>query len=387
MGVVEVLRNMRNFVRRNPAVLIVGPTPPPYHGGSVDTETILRFMPRDKFCILHLDTSDRRPLADGIGTLDVMNVYLAIKHAIGFIRILVSEEPSIAYIPISQGTLGFLRDSLFLISSRLFKQKVIVQLPGGDFQTFFQGSNAVMKGLIKFTLKSATRAIVEGECLKGTFDGIIPLERVRAVPIGTDGSKLLAEGKNLSRRKGHYVILFLSSLRRSKGFMDVIHSIPNVLDKEKDVEFVFAGEMRLTKEERTEINSFIVRSNIAQAITFTGAVAGEDKVKLFHSADVFVLPSYGEGFPTVLVEALAAGLPIITTKVGAIPEVVIDGENGFYVKPGDSQAIAERILLLLKDDHVRDEMKRRNRERFLKQYTPPHFVNRLSKVFDEALEG
>jgi glycosyltransferase involved in cell wall biosynthesis len=291
------------------------------------------------------------------------------------------------YIPISQNTLGFLRDSLFLISSKFFKKKVIVQLAGSNFQTFFQGSNWIMRGLIRFNLKSVTRAVVEGECLKGVFDGIIPAERVRAVPLGTEGTKLLAEGRISGCYKGHYVILFLSSLRRSKGFMDVVRSIPNVSEKEKNVEFVFAGEMRLTGEERTEIDGFIGRSNIAHLITFTGPVAGEDKVKLFHSADIFVLPSYNEGLPTVLLEALAAGLPIITTDVGAIKEVVVCGENGLYVEPGDSQTIAERIVFLLKDDHLRYEMKRRNRERFLKQYTPIHFVNRLLKVFEETLEN
>jgi glycosyltransferase involved in cell wall biosynthesis len=344
-------------------------------------------MPRDRFCVLHLDTSDRRPLAKGIGTLDVVNVYLAIKHAIGFIKILANEKPTITYIPISQNTLGFLRDSLFLISSKLFKKKVIVQLAGSDFQAFFQGSNWVMRRLIRFALKSVCRAVVEGECLKGVFDGIIPADRVRAVALGTDGTRLLAEGKSSGRHKGHDVVLFLSSLRRSKGFMDVVRSIPNVLEKEKDVEFVFAGEMRLTREEGTEIEEFIGRSNIAHVITFTGPVVGEDKVKLFHIADIFVLPSYNEGLPTVLMEALAAGLPIITTDVGAIKEVVVCGENGLYVEPGDSESIAERILFLLKDDNLRHEMKRRNRERFLKQYTPIHFVNRLSKVFEETLEN
>jgi glycosyltransferase involved in cell wall biosynthesis len=93
-----------------------------------------------------------------------------------------------------------------------------------------------------------------------------------------------------------------------------------------------------------------------------GIVTGEQKNKLVLEADIFALPSYNEGLPIALLEAMAAGMAIITTPVGGIPEVITDGDNGFLVAPGNISDLAEKLTILVNNQELRQKMGWRNRK-------------------------
>lgn len=80
-------------------------------------------------------------------------------------------------------------------------------------------------------------------------------------------------------------------------------------------------------------------------------MTGREKVDLFQSAMIYILPSYGENLPFSLLEAMALGLPVVTTPVGAIPEIVKDGQNGFLVEPGDVRALASSVIVCWMTNH------------------------------------
>ncbi len=101
---------------------------------------------------------------------------------------------------------------------------------------------------------------------------------------------------------------------------------------------------------------------------------------------MLILPSKNEGQPYVILEAIAAGLPIIATNVGCVPEMVQDGLNGFLIEPGDIEALAEKICVLLTDDALRRKMGQASRERFLAEFTFDKFAERMRAVFAAVLE-
>jgi glycosyltransferase involved in cell wall biosynthesis len=109
------------------------------------------------------------------------------------------------------------------------------------------------------------------------------------------------------------------------------------------------------------------------------------KYDLLAQADVFVLPSYSEGQPYAILEAMAAGLPIISSGVGCIPEAVIDGENGFILKPRSVKAFADAATLLLGDEVLRKKMGGASRRRFLDHCTFVRFAKDINRVFEEVL--
>lgn len=102
------------------------------------------------------------------------------------------------------------------------------------------------------------------------------------------------------------------------------------------------------------------------------------------TSDVFVLPSLSEGFPVVSLEAMASGLPIVATKVGGLPEIVKDGENGFLVEPKSPEQIAERVLLFLNNDELRQRISRNNKEK-VKEYSWGSVVSKLERLYQSLL--
>ena len=106
------------------------------------------------------------------------------------------------------------------------------------------------------------------------------------------------------------------------------------------------------------------------------------------NADIFIFPTYyrNEGHPWVIVEALAAGLPIISTDKGAIIESVIDGYNGYIVKPKSPNQITEKIIKLMNDKNLRDQMSANNLNIYNKKLTEKKLVDNFSSVFDEVLK-
>ena len=369
----------------SPRILVIGPTPPPYNGVSVVMDTLLSSDIAKKFELVLLDTADRRGLTN-VGRFDWHNVTLALRHGLAFLWLLIPRRPDIIYIPIAQGTLGYLRDCLFLVPSRLLGHRVIVHLHGSDFREFYQRSSVLMKKLIRWTLGKVRRGVVLGESLRGVFAGLVPADRVAVVPNGIEPVPAVGDKAPLvSVRPGGYrQILYLSNLIRHKGFIDVLHTIPLVLREEPKTRFILAGDL-VYPEEIQEARGFIGRNHLHGFVKMPGVVVGDEKARLLHESTLFVFPPITpEGQPLVILEAMSAGLPIIATPQGAIPEMVADGENGFLVPAEDPAAIADRILLLLHDEDLRRRMGEASRERFAERYTLDRWTKDLACVFHEV---
>jgi len=375
---VNIKNNKKNIV-------YMAPTPPPYMGPSIATQTILNSRFIDEFHVIHIDTADRRPLSN-IGKIDITNVYLALKHYCVLLHKVLFSKVDLVYIPISQTAVGFLRDIPFIVLSKLFKKKVILHLRGGYFREFYNSSGRVMKYIIEKTLLKIDRMIVLGECLKALFDGLIPEEKLSVVPNGADLS--FDVGGHNTPRKEYITILFLSNLIESKGFKDVLYSVRNVIHKHDNVRYKFAGDWR-RNEDKLECEDYIKRENIHDYVEFVGTVTGIQKVQLFHDTDIFVFPTYYpmEGHPWVIVEALASGLPIITTNQGCIRESVIHGENGYIIPHRSPKAIAERTVQLVENPILRKKMGLKSRELYEANFTKEHFVQRMIGAVNLTLYG
>jgi len=344
-------------------------------GPSVATEIILNSRFVEEFNVIHIDTADRRPL-NKLTKIDITNIYLGLKHFFLLLWKLLFTKADLVYIPISQRTVGFLRDTLFIFLSKLFKKKVVLHLRGGYFREFYNSSCRVTKYIIRKTLKYVDRMIVLGDCLKHLFDGLIPPEKLSVVPNGLNMSFDLDEERNPNG--GKFAILFLSNLIETKGFKEVLYTVKQVTQRHPNVKYVFAGGWRKKKDKR-ECEDYIEKEKINDYVDFTGTVNGKQKTKLLKDADLFVFPTYYpmEGHPWAVVEAMAAGLPIITTDQGCIKESVIDGENGFIIPKRDAEAITEKIIHLIENSKQREDMGRKSRELYEANFTQEHFVQRM----------
>lgn len=373
-------------VRSRPRILVIGPTPPPYNGMSVSTENLLKSGLRERFDLILLDTADRRGLTN-VGKFDLENVLVALRLGLKFLWLIGTKRPDVVYVPIAQNRLGYLRDCLLLVPCRLLRRRVVVHLHGSDFRRFCEQSPGWFRWLVRWTLRDVRKAIVLGQQLRGMFDGLVPEQRVSVIANGIPRLTVDPDCRpRADTDSGRRQVLYLGTVMQAKGFMDIVRSLPLVLRDVPTTHYVIAGE-HCDPEEIREAVAFIQGNELQNAVTMAGVVAGQEKMRVLLESDVFAFPPVApEGQPLVILEAMAAGLPIITTDQGAIRETVLDGVNGFIVPKGNPQAIAEKIVLLLKDERLRRRMGQASRERFLEHYTLERWGEDMCRVFDEAVK-
>ncbi len=179
----------------------------------------------------------------------------------------------------------------------------------------------------------------------------VPESRVWNIPTGggidvsrfssADGARVRA--KHL-REEGKWLVLFAGRLTKQKRIPDLLHAAERVTKELPGTVFVIAGDGR----EGSAAKALCGRLHLQDKVVFTGNVAYEEMPRYFAAADVFALPSAYEGTARVLMESVAAGLPVVTTRVSGVSELVADGENGHIVPVGRPQEMAEKLIHVLR---------------------------------------
>ena len=142
-------------------------------------------------------------------------------------------------------------------------------------------------------------------------------------------------------------------------------------------------------QDRVACEDYLEKEGIRDYVEFPGTIAGREKIEQLQKADIFVFPTYYpfEGHPWVIVEAMASGLPIITTDHGCIKESVIGGENGFIIPKRNAEAVAEKIVYLIEHPDVRERMGKKSRQLYEANFTKEHFVQRMIDTVNLTLNG
>jgi glycosyltransferase involved in cell wall biosynthesis len=185
---------------------------------------------------------------------------------------------------------------------------------------------------------------------------------------------------------GERGVLFMGRLSAPKGIHDLLDAIPAVLARHPEARFVLGGVAESEAHERA-LREEVARHDWSDRVAFLGSLEGGDRVLAYASSSVFVSPSWTEAFPLVVPEAMAAGLPMVVTAVGAIPDFVRDGEDGWLVPPRDPAALAERVNRLLDDEPSRRRMSEHVRERAPREFDIEVGAARVRTVIAELLRG
>jgi len=250
-------------------VVFLGKLPPPFIGPAVATKIILNSELKDKFDIIHLDTSDHRDI-NTLGKFDLINIFLQLKHYFLLFWMLAKHRPEMVYVPSAQTTVGYLRDIPYILIIKLFRKKVICHLRGGNFRNWFESRGKMMKWLVRRIQKKIDGQIVLGDNLRYMFKRLMPDEKIFVVPNGGN-----FKFNHIPKNEEKILVLFLSNFIRSKGVLDVLFSTKLVFEKISQVEFIFSGHMR-DKQTEKELKEFLEK-NPRIPIRITGPVAGKEK--------------------------------------------------------------------------------------------------------------
>ncbi|MDB4225163.1 glycosyltransferase family 4 protein [Flavobacteriaceae bacterium] len=358
-------------------VVIIGKLPPPYMGPAIATQIILNSELKDEFDLIHFNVTLNKTI-ETQGKKSFNKVFTSIKLYLKYNKCLNIHKPDMVLVPFAQETIGFYKDIPYLLLPRLKRIKVIGQLRGSNFKTWLQNSSYLTNKVVHFTLKKTNGIIVLGNNLRYLFTDIFKAEKIFVVPNGADFSF-----PSIKQVESCINILYFANMYESKGVEKVVDAAIK-LDNPKCI-FTFAGGWR--KDGKFKNNLLQKVKNSTSMINVIPPVSGNKKFSLFAKADIFVFPPIApEGHPWVLVEAMAAGLPIISTDQGAIVESVIDGENGFIVDAGSSDQIVKKLQLLIDNEKLRLKMATRSKQLYTDKFTEKCMVENLSHVFNEILK-
>ncbi len=353
-------------------VLIVGKIPPPYYGTSVWTNILKK---SGYFTVFDSKINES---VKTIGERQFGKVFRTFFVYLNFIRIIRKTNPKVTLIPISQSLIGYIKDSIFIFISLIYSDKILVFLHGGNFKNWFDDRSLTIKWFVEFTLIKTDGVIVLGDRLKHLFTEFFPYESIFVSPNGIN-----IDFPNVKKNNDQIVtILYLGNLQVSKGIKSVVNSIKWLKNCKVDFKVDVIGNWRDTKT-RDWALKFVHEFDLP--INFLGPKYEAEKYKHMKLSDIFIFtPVSEEGHPFVIIEALAAGLPVISSNRGAISESVIDNLNGFIVEPNDTKGIADKLRKLIEDKDLRKKMGMESRRLYKKKYTEKNMVERLKAICDEV---
>jgi glycosyltransferase involved in cell wall biosynthesis len=326
---------------KRPRLLVVGPLPPPPGGVETVTKAVLDSDAFRGFEILHLNLSKNRP-KETAGKFDLGNLRWAIIHFTRMIRSTRSFRPDAVYMPLVGTWTGFSRDSVLAWIGKHYGAKVVGHVHGAWFYRVL-----ALKGIPgRFARKCINRfdaLLVLGSWWKDLVSDYGYQGRVFVVP-PTLNRQCFEAGRAYERSYAteNPVGLFVGSVGKRKGVFELLQALHHLKLAGKPAKVIFAGG----QEEEGEWEELMRRRTelgLENLTEFLGPVQGESLYEQFRRADYFVLPSFAEGLPVVLLEAGSFGLPVIVTPVGAIRDLVKHDVNGVFVQPGEVNEIAAAI--------------------------------------------
>jgi glycosyltransferase involved in cell wall biosynthesis len=179
------------------------------------------------------------------------------------------------------------------------------------------------------------------------------------------------------------IITCVANLRHPKGHEYLIRSLREVKNDGLDSIALLVGDGPL----RGELEELVRGLALEEEVYFLGSKAGEEIPTILAITDIFVLPSLVEGLPTAIIEAMAAGCPVVATAVGGTGELIIDGKTGFLVSSQDEKALAEKMELLLRDYELREKMGLAGVKRAKEQFSIDRMVREYEALYSKLISG
>ena len=345
-------------------VLVIGALPPPTGG----METVMEQMISLKFkdCeLISFNVAKNKIIKSNV----IFNFCNFLYRCLKLTFIINSKRIEIVHIHVASGK-GFWQGAIYNKISKCLGRKTILHAHGANFKGFYNDSNKIIQKKIRNCLNEANIVIVLSESWKKFYSKLVKRKKifiVRNAVENIDYSKY-----NRIYPKSDFIVLFLSSVCKRKGVYDLLKAI-SLIDDFK-IKFVIVGPY----EDKEKFFKEVDRLKVRDKCEFVGEVIGKERFKYFASADLFVLPSYSEGLPVAIIEAMSFGLPIISTRVGAIPEVV-KPENGILIRQGD---INELISGIKKLSHRNDDYLSKNNKRLIMhKYTLSIFKKKINEIY------
>jgi glycosyltransferase involved in cell wall biosynthesis len=283
---------------------------------------------------------------------------------------ILRHDAEVVHINTSLNAKSYWRDLAYLMVAKLCGARVVYQVHGGSVTTF---------RVLRWAARLPDVVVVLSQAERDRWRALAPAQLVEALPNGIDCQPYQRYNRALADRDAPLRLIYIGRLAPGKGLLESLEALRLARSRGVAARLVLVGGG--TEEPR--LRQYVRDSGLARDVTFVGPAYGDAKARLLSQADALLLPSYSEGLPYSLLEAMAAGVVPVVTPVGAIPDVVADGEHGLIVPPRDAGAIAAAIQRLATDKASMARMSAACRKHVAGAYS----IERVAKDFSELYWG
>lgn len=270
--------------------------------------------------------------------------------------------------------LSLLRKSVVIVASRALGLPVVLHLHAAQLHHFYRELPRPLQALTRWIFSLPSTCIVLGTVARRFVmeELHVPGERVEIVINGVPEPAL---PRRRTSANGVQKILFVGNLSERKGVSDLLHALaqPDFGTDHIQVSIAGGGDVESYRKKLQALG-------LASFVRLEGWSDQSQVAHLMASADVLVLPSYDEGLPLVILEALANGVAVLCSPVGEIPASLTDGVNAVFVKPGDVKGIAAGLREILRDTELRETLERNGRALYEKHFSLARFFSSVAKI-------
>ncbi len=292
---------------------------------------------------------------------------------------LLSRKADLVHIHMSDGG-SVVRKAILALTTFLFHKPVLMHANGAEFHVTYSKLPPWAQQWLSVIFRRCHGFIAVTNLWKDYYDANLGLN-AKQVFVLPNPTELPAQAPNRTN-SSQVKLVFFGRIGQRKGAFDLIKAFANLsAELKKRSELILAGDGEL-EQGRKLVESL----NLTEHVTFLGWIDTQQRDTLLAKADVFVLPSYNEGLPLALMEAMGWGLPVITTPVSGIPEIVTSNKNGLLVPPGNIQQLSEAMQLLIENETLRLSLGRAARETVAPLDVKP-FLCRLTDIYRSTLES
>ena len=285
---------------------------------------------------------------------------------------LLAGRVALLHVHIASGA-SFWRKLAFVALARAFAVPYILHVHAGDFGGYYARSAAPTRALLRWAYAGARAVVALAPSWRPAVQSVVPGARIEVIPNPVTIPAWTPQVASASPR-----VLFLGVLRSEKGLYDLLAAWPAVLRAVPGARLTLAGSGEVERA-----RALAMELGIAPSIDFPGWVGPDERARLLEKASVLVLPSHFEALPMAVLEGMAAGLPIVATRVGGIPDAV-GPDAGLLVEPRDVEGLARALVTALTDETARIAMGAAARLRASATHSADVVVPAIERLWEAA---
>jgi len=365
-------------------VLISGHLPPPVGGMATYYHLLVNSRLSEHVDYRFAQTSSHKRQLASSGRATISNLVSALCDCLRYTRAFLAYRPQIAHIGTAFG-LSFMKHSYCVLLARLWGKRVLLH-PHCSLAALYHDRGRAWQWFVRRVIGWTDGVVVlSQEWMQ--LAAIVPGVKIYGLPNPVDIAEYqpaMLRHPSETRREGPLSVLYLGYLGRAKGSFDILEAAWQVRQRGADMVFHLVGG-ELAPGELERLGEKIRTLHLEQQVHLHPPAYGADKLKFFSEADLFIYPSYHEGVPMAVLEAMASGLAVVATRVGGLPDVVKHEVNGLLIEAGKPDQLADALCRLAQDDSLRISMQKSSYQMVCDRYGMDEHIAQLVTIYQMVM--